>query len=112
MGLAWDEARAHEGGAKTRGVSSGLFFQQLLGTRPAFGFNLPASFLAPVGHNRGPGQVLRQSVQGTVSALWKLAVDRTEALQDRGPGTQDSSGDPHWGRSFQLLAGYQQAASG
>lgn len=66
----------------------------------------------PVGHNRGPGQVLRQSVQGTVSALWKLAVDRTEALQDRGPGTQDSSEDPHWGRSFQLLAGYQQAASG
>jgi hypothetical protein len=45
-------------------------------------------------------------------ALWKLAVDRTEALQDRGPGTQDSSGDPHWSRSFQLLAGYWQAASG
>lgn len=80
-----------------------LFLQELLGTRLAFGFNSPASFLAPfaiTGARAGP-----KAVQGTVSALWKLAADR-------GPGTQGSSGDPHWGRSFQLLAGYWQAVCG
>lgn len=63
-----------------------LFLQLLLGTRLAFGFNSPASFLAPfaivTGARAGP-----KAVQGTVSALWKLAVDR-------GPGTRGSSGDP------------------
>lgn len=50
-----------------------LFLQELLGTRLAFGFNSPASFLAPfaiTGARAGP-----KAVQGTVSALWKLAAD-------------------------------------
>lgn len=60
VGLAWAEARDHERGSKTRGASSGLFPQQLLGTKPAFGFNLPASFLAPfaiTGARAGPKAV-------------------------------------------------------
>lgn len=75
----------------------------MLGTRLAFGFNSPALFLAPfaiTGARAGP-----KAVQGIVSALWKLAVVR-------GPGTRGSSGDPHWGGSFQLLAGYWQAVCG
>lgn len=73
-----------------------------LGTRPAFGFNLPASFLALfaiMGARAGA-----KAVQGTVSALWKLAVDKNRGTAGQGPRNTGFQQGPPLGQKFPITS--------
>lgn len=103
MGLAWDEARDHGGGSRTREASGELFLQQLLGTRPAFGFNLPASFLALLavtGARAGPKAV---SPEDSISPL-EASSGQNRGTAGQGPRNTGFQWGPPLGQKFPITS--------